>query len=376
MLTPCPECGEQVSDKAYSCPHCGYPLTKTKPPLRPPKRMRLPNGFGRITKLSGRNLRKPYRVMVTVGKDENGRPIGKILKPNGYFATYNEAYQALTEYNRSPYDLTQSITMDELFQRWFKEYKEKVTEKRAKDMERCWSYCSSIHDMDVTLVRTRTIKELLASLDKTEQVKTWSKGIISMMFDYAVEYEYLSRNCVKDIKSSEKKPQTEAAHHIFTDEEFEVIAENKDVPPYDMIYVQCYTGMRPNELCSVTINRINMSDWYIIGGSKTDAGRDRMIPLHENIRSIIQRKYNEAFVDGRKTLFGIGYKGYYNHFKEVFPEHKPHDSRKHFITRAKKAGMDEYAIKLIVGHAIADLTESVYTERDIVWLHRELAKLP
>ena len=27
-LITCPECGKQVSDKANSCPNCGYPLTK------------------------------------------------------------------------------------------------------------------------------------------------------------------------------------------------------------------------------------------------------------------------------------------------------------------------------------------------------------
>ena len=55
------------------------------------KRMRLPNGFGQISKLSGR-LRKPYREMITVGFTEEGRSICKILKPVGYFETYNEAY--------------------------------------------------------------------------------------------------------------------------------------------------------------------------------------------------------------------------------------------------------------------------------------------
>ena len=376
MLIDCPECSQQVSDKALSCPHCGYPLVKTQKPLRPPKRMRLPNGFGRITKLSGRNLRKPYRAMVTVGKDENGRPIGKILKPNGYFATYNEAYQALTEYNRTPYDLSQTITMDELFQRWFKEHKEKVVPKRAKDFERCWGYCSSIHYMNIILVRTRTIKELLASIDKSDSVKTNIKSILSMMFDYAVEYEYLARNCVKDIKSSDEKQASEASHHPFTPEEFEIIKANKDTSPYDIIYVQCYTGMRPDELCKIAVNLINLTDWYLIGGSKTDAGRNRMIPIHRNIRGIIQRKYNEAIQDGRPTLFGIAYRTYYKYLKSVFPNHKPHDPRKHFVTQAKKEGLDEYAIKIIIGHAISDLTESVYTERDIVWLHKEMDKLP
>ena len=42
---------------------------------------------------------------------------------------------------------------------------------------------------------------------------------------------------------------------------------------------------------------------------------------------------------------------------------------------AKKKGLDEFAIKKIVGHAISDITERVYTDRDIEWLRSELSKL-
>ena len=30
MLIPCPECALNVSDKAISCPHCGFPLKPDK----------------------------------------------------------------------------------------------------------------------------------------------------------------------------------------------------------------------------------------------------------------------------------------------------------------------------------------------------------
>jgi hypothetical protein len=30
-LIKCPECGQDVSDKAFSCPHCGYPFKKQAP---------------------------------------------------------------------------------------------------------------------------------------------------------------------------------------------------------------------------------------------------------------------------------------------------------------------------------------------------------
>lgn len=75
------------------------------------KRMRLPNGFGQITEIKNAKLRKPFRAMVTVGKDENGKPICKLLKPESYFKTYNEAYSALLEYNKNPYDFDSLITV-------------------------------------------------------------------------------------------------------------------------------------------------------------------------------------------------------------------------------------------------------------------------
>jgi hypothetical protein len=57
------------------------------------------------------------------------------------------------------------------------------------------------------------------------------------------------------------------------------------------------------------------------------------------------------------------------------PDHKAHDGRKHFITMAKKYNVDEYAIKYMVGHSITDLTERVYTDRDIAWLTEEIGKI-
>ena len=65
-LIKCPECQLQVSDKAITCPHCGYPLdTKVikQQQRKTNKRKRLPNGFGTISELKNQNLRKPFRVI-------------------------------------------------------------------------------------------------------------------------------------------------------------------------------------------------------------------------------------------------------------------------------------------------------------------------
>ena len=98
------------------------PTAKRKPRAKNNKRRRLPNGFGQITEIKTNNLRKPFRAMVTVGKTAEGKPICRPLKPESYFLTYNDAYAALVEYNKNPYDLEPSIAVKELYVKWTEEY--------------------------------------------------------------------------------------------------------------------------------------------------------------------------------------------------------------------------------------------------------------
>lgn len=49
--------------------------------------MKLPNGYGSVTKLTG-NRRRPYMVRITTGFTNDGRQLMKIL---GYYAKRTEA---------------------------------------------------------------------------------------------------------------------------------------------------------------------------------------------------------------------------------------------------------------------------------------------
>lgn len=45
------------------------------------------------------------------------------------------------------------------------------------------------------------------------------------------------------------------------------------------------------------------------------------------------------------------------------------------LINCPECDLDEYAIKYLVGHNIRDITEKVYTERDIEWLRSEIEKI-
>ena len=402
MLIECPECKQQISTSATACPHCGYPLKKAKKPSH--KRRRLPNGFGQISEIKGRNLSKPFRVMVSTGKDENGRPVCKILKPVGFFATYNDAYSALMEYHKSPYSLETSLTFQQLYEQWSaKHFASLKSDSSRRTIEMAWSYCSELYQMPLRDIRARHLKSALENgvyvvhgipRHTTPIIRERMKILFNQLYDYAIEYELIDKNYARTFKVSKDDRKAtdvpEKEHMPYTDWEMETLWANRAEYPYiDMILIQCYSGWRPQELCLLEIRNINLSAGTMQGGMKTRAGIDRIVPIHSRIRPIIEKKYQEALELGSRYLFNctdgtdmaMTYDKFYQRHKSIVKklylndQHSCHDGRKHFVTQAKKYQVDEYAIKRIVGHEISDITEKVYTQRDLEWLRAEIEKI-
>lgn len=409
MLTQCPECELPVSDKATACPHCGYPMKpseKQKKPRKSNKRRRLPNGFGQISEIKNRNLRNPFRAMVTVGKTPDGKPICKPLKPESYFATYNDAYAALVEYNKNPYDLEPSITMQELYDKWLPEYEKTV--KSTKSATSAWAYCSGVYKMRVMDIRARHVKgcmeEGVAVIRGKEQhptatMKNQIKSLFNLMLDYALEYELVDRNYSRTFNLTEetvKEIQSVKKEHIaFTDEEMDLLWANASSKQgVDILLIQCYSGWRPQELGLLELKDVDLENWTFQGGMKTDAGENRVVPIHSRIQDLVLRKYQEAEALGSPYLLNwadpnnrnrknlkLTYARYQKAFERIRdelklnPNHRPHDGRTHFVTMAKRYGVDEYAIKYMVGHKISDITEKVYTRREFAWLREEIEKI-
>lgn len=404
MLITCLECGLQVSDKALSCPHCGIPMNhdnKIKRSARSTKkRRRLPNGFGQIVEIKNRRLNSPFRAMVTVGKDENGKYKQKILKPQGYFKTYNEAYAALIDYNRTRnnYNHYCDLTVEDLYKEWIDyRIKNKKSPTSIGQTRSLWAFCEPIKSIKIVDLTVKNIKDCIDSIERVN-CKMKVKSMLNLMLDYAVEYEYVEKNRARSIKimsDLKKIAAEEATHHIpFTDDEIKILWDNIGYNKYvRIILFQIYSGWRPRELGNIRIENVNLEKWEIIGGMKTEAGKNRLVPIHPVVRGIVVNLYNEAkqlkseyLINSPNKSNGVsGYRLTYDKYDYQFittvtklglnPKHRAHDPRMTFVTMAKKYNVDEYAIKYIVGHAINDITEKVYTVRNDEWLHDEMKKI-
>ncbi len=106
------------------------------------------------------------------------------------------------------------------------------------------------------------------------------------------------------------------------------------------------------------------------------------------LADLVTKNYNQAVETGSEYLFNdpdgqqgthLTYDKYRGRFRKVMDrlgmDHKPHDTRHTFITKAKEVDMNEYILKMIVGHEIRDITEKVYTHRTLDDLKNEMKKI-
>ena len=155
-----------------------------------------------------------------------------------------------------------------------------------------------------------------------------------------------------------------------------------------MIVFQCYMGWRPSEMLSIKRSNVDLDMMTIKGGSKTEAGKNRIVPIHSRIQNIFYEFWMSSSdsewlfpSSPQKRKTHLNYDTYREIFKQTIASaecpnvHTAHDCRKQFVTMAKKANVNEYALKRLVGHHISDITENVYTDRPISWLREEIEKI-
>lgn len=281
------------------------------------------------------------------------------------------------------------------------------SDSSCRTITAAWAYCSSIYDMRAVDVRARHIKGCMENgiviikgveHHPTAGVKSRIKSLFNMMFDYALEYEIVEKNFAWTFHISDdvirEREDARRGHLPFREEEMKILWDNLYLKHYvDVILIQCYSGWRPQELGLIRLENVDLENWTFIGGMKTEAGTNRVVPIHSRIRPIVEKKYREAIALGSEYLINctdththrssllLTYDKYQQRFAKIRkelnldPQHRAHDGRMHFITMAKKYGVDEYAIKYIVGHAISDVTERVYTRRETNWLQKEIEKI-
>lgn len=328
--------------------------------------MRNENGFGSIVCLdkTGKKRRKPWAVRITTGWND-GKQQRKYI---GYYKTQTEALVALAEYHKNGVDVDLSkLTLDEIWERWLaKTEKKNLSASAMKTHKAAYKNLDKLLKMPIKDIKTVHLQAWMDGLGVKPGTKGKFKSTVSQLFEYALQNDIVTKNYAKFIEINEKVEQTGA---VFTENEIKLLWDNVDNDTVQQILILIYTGMRIGEMLAVNRENINFEEGYIIGGSKTEAGRDRVIPLHNKIIPLVknQLKDNHWLVQSSRGI-AMSYPNASRYFNQIFDKfgfnHKIHDTRKTAVSLMHSAGIPMETIRVIVGHSGKGVTEKVYLYKE------------
>lgn len=343
--------------------------------------MRLPNGYGSIFQMKDRPRRKPWRVRITTGWDDEGKQQFKIL---GNYPTRAEAIKALADYHENPYSIEQTITFSELYEKWSAEKYDTISHSNELAYKASYTLCNSLYNMQFVQIRKTHLQAVVDKCGKNYPTLRKLKVLFNQLYKFAYENNISEKDYSQFVDIAKHKEKKEEIHKPFTDAEIERLWQEEYRNDYiSTVLMLLYSGVRISELLDLKKENVHLEERYFdVIESKTDAGirkvpiADRTMPFFEHW---IQNKSNYLICNnkGEKLVYSTYIRYYWNPLmKELGFDHLPHDTRHTTISLLAKAEVNQTIIKRIVGHAGAmDLTEKVYTHFDIQQLIDAINKI-
>ena len=337
--------------------------------------MRNPNGYGSVVYL-GKSRRLPYGVRKTVKFELNGESCTQKYKYFGYYATKREAMIALAKLNQRKLDASAAdYTFGEMFEEWHDRHSRNLEESSAKKLKSIFkNYCSGLAGVSIVSVTEAAMQEILDGCERGYQTQIAIKQVLQGVMSYTQ-----SRGLRVDDPSAmliAGGDQNIRPHKVFS---MRAQAEMKNDPLAWSIYFLLYSGMRIEELLRVKIADININEQYLIGGIKSKAGKQRVIPIHRFLVPLVKARLGQTYLvemDGGR----LSYKNYRSQIwdpimKKYGHDYTPHDTRHTFMTAMHRAGVSDFYIQKIVGHTAKNTAHSVYTHTEPAELVAEINRL-
>lgn len=367
----CRKCKCELPEDAKFCPSCGAKQDTTQ------KTKSRGNGTGSVYKLP--NGTWIARKVLGYTVDEHGRMHKETVSKSG-FKTKKEAIQYLPNLNRKTrQEQRNETTFKQVFEKW------EPTHKKSKSTMDC--YRAAVKKFEPVWnvpFREITVDDLQECMDDVTGKRTQEnmKAVCGLLYKYAIPRHLSTLNMGQYLVVG---GTSGLGKEGLPTEALEALRRNVGKVKYaDYIVAQCYLGFRPSELLELTVKSYDRKNKTFTGGSKTEAGKNRVVTISPKIQPIIDNLagskisgYVFCASDGRKMEL----EEYRERFYEVLEEcgidnpvtevdgvkrHKytPHSARHTFASLMKKVnGADKDKLALI-GHTSTEMLRH-YQDVDI-----------
>lgn len=281
----------------------------------------------------------------------------------GYYEKKTDALEALERLSGKDLSERYNMTFSQVYEEWKEEHFKEIGESGIESYENAYRVFASIHNRKFRDLRTKDFQEIIdKNLGKSYSTLSKYKQLLTQMSSWAVREELMTSGFAKFVKLPENQKKEK---EIFTQQEIEKLTRDGSEAS-QVVLMLIYTGMRINELFTLELENYHNS--YAVGGEKTEAGKNRIIPIPQRVRGYFSDFAKHA--DG--PLLISGYSGqhlaknfrrrdYYPLLDKLGIQRKsPHCTRHTFASMARKNGVHPETLQKILGHADYSTTANIY----------------
>lgn len=272
----CRKCSRPLPGDAIYCCYCGVKQNAQKR-----KTTKRANGTGSVKK-RGKTWTAigPAKTIFRNGEFVTIRPT------QGGFQTRTEALLAAPTVGIKARENLSKLTFSQVYAKWLERHKTRVSKGTLWCYTAAYKHYSDLYPAAFVDLVTEDWQGCVDDCTFGKRTRENMRALGTQMYKYAAEQNITDKNFAQYIYIGK---MDQVSRHAFEREELKAIEEGarRGVPYASYILCACFLGFRPLALFGLRKQDYDPAEKTITGGVKTDAGRNRVVPVSPIIQPYI-----------------------------------------------------------------------------------------
>ena len=293
----CRKCRSELQDGWVACPFCGK-TTEAKP-----RRRRRANGEGSVYQPPGC---KTYTARITIGYENGADGYKQRYAYKGGFKTRREAMEYISTLKEEAKQIAKDspqirygvdytkVTFSELYDKLITREGKRITKSTLDCYKAAYKYYADVHHLPFRELNTEDWQLCVDDCPKGIRTKENMKALGTKMYKMAAELRVFGLSTSTDFATLVWLDRADhESRQPFDAEDVTRLkaAVMSGVPYANYVLTMCYTGFRPSEFLELRHDAYDPVRNTLRGGAKTDAGKNRIVPVHPLIKPFVAERY-------------------------------------------------------------------------------------
>lgn len=282
-------------------------MSEEKKKPRPKKRG---NGQGTVYQRPGEST---WTAEVVVGwkfvDGDPSKPKRPVRKKKGGFKTKKEASNYIPTLLGKTEDRAR-MTMEDVYLAWKPSYEKRIDSSTMGCYISAYKHFSDVHGKYMDQISSEDLQACMDACSAGKRTHQNMRTVAGLLWRYAIDKNVIDKDVTRTLYTGKgKSVQREA---LTEKEEKEIYKAIGKIRYAEYVYCLIWLGYRPGEFLQLKKSQLfcaNLAEkpeddpipvWYFINGMKTDAGRDRIVVVPDNILPYILER---TYIPGTDLIF-------------------------------------------------------------------------